>query len=53
MHIPSLEAYLGRGRIEVLEFKFTHFSAIHGIGPFAAELRYIELMGTQTDFLID
>ena len=52
MHIPSLEAYLGRGRIEVLEFKFTHFSAIHGIGPFATELRYIELMGAQTDFLI-
>ena len=52
MYIASLENNLGRSRIEVLEFKFTHFSAIHGIGPFATELRYIELMGAQTDFLI-
>ena len=38
MHIPSLETYLGRGRIEVLEFKFTHFSAIHGIDVYKRQV---------------
>ena len=52
MYIASLEHNLGGSRIEILELQLAHFTAIHGIGPFAAELLDIELMRSQTYFLV-
>ena len=52
MHIAPFENNLGRSSIEVLKLQLTHFTAIHSIGPFTTELLNIELMRSQTDFLI-
>ena len=52
MHITSLHNDLGCSSIEVFKFQFSHFTTVHGISPLTTELRYIKLMGAQTDFFI-
>ena len=52
MYVATLYVHLGAGGIEVLVFQFAYFASVHGIGPFAAELCYIEQMGACAYLLV-
>ena len=52
MYADALAMNLGRSGIEILEFQFTYVTAIHGIGPLAAELGDVEMVSAHADFLV-
>ena len=41
-----------RRGIEVFELQFPHFSAVHGVSPFASEAFHVEMVGAASDLLI-
>ena len=52
MYVAALYMHLGCGCVEVFKFQFTHFTSVHRIGPLASELLNVELVRSQSDFLI-
>ena len=52
MHIQALESDLCHCCIEVLEFQFAGFAAVHGVGKVGAKAFNVKLVSAQTDFLV-
>ena len=52
MYADTLDADLRTGSIEVLELQFANIPAIHRVGPFAAELLYIKMVGAHADLFV-
>ena len=52
MHVETLHRDLGRSGVEVLVFQFSGFSAVHRVGPFAAELLHVEPLGALSDLFV-
>ena len=52
MHAHALDGNLGRGGVEVLKLQLAHFASVHRVGPVAAELRHVEVMGTHANLLV-
>ena len=52
MHIPSLNMYLRRSRVEILELQLSDLAAIHRVGIFSPELLDIELNDSASDLLV-
>jgi len=44
--------YARAGCIEVLELELAHIASIHGVGPFAAEALYVEMVGSHAYLLV-
>ena len=52
VYAHALDGDLCRGSVEVLELQLTHVATIHRVGPLAAKLLYIEVVGTHAYLLV-
>ena len=52
VHVKSLESYLSHSGIEVLEFEFAHFAAVHGVSEVGTEEVDIEFVSAEADFFV-
>ena len=52
VHTHALDSDAGSGGIEVLIFQVADVAAVHGVGPLAAKLLHVEVVGALADFLV-
>ena len=52
VHVAALDVDLGGGRIEILEFQFADFAAVHRVGIFRPETFHVEFDDAAADFFV-